>query len=270
MSIHPPQRPEGSQSIVRAVELLDCVASRGDVGIRLSQVVAVTGLNIATARRILQTLVVEGLLVFDSKDKIYTIGPAIYSYAAKSNSLFSIHERFIPLLDNIAQQTQDTVLLSLRSGFESVCLARREGAFPIRVMSLQEGSRRPLGAGSGSLAILAFLPDPERAEVLKKCEPLYVPFGLSLSVISKSIIEARKFGFSFNPGHIIDGVFGIGVPILKDDQVVASISVAAIESRMDPKRRLDIVAIIRRELSSLKDYSFPLQRASDLPSLSRR
>lgn len=250
-------RPDGSQSIVRAVELLSFVADRADSGARLSQVAETSGLHIATARRILQTLASEGLLAFDSKSKLYTVGPAVYSFAVRGHALFSRRELFMPALDSIARRTQDTVMFSVRSGGEAVCLVRREGAFPIRVMSLAEGSRRPLGAGSGSLAILAFLGGEDRAELLKRCAPLYEHYRLSAAVVAKDLAEARKAGFSFNPGRIIDGVYGIGVPILKDGIAVASVSIASIANRMTPARRQEIVSVIREELSALPGYELP-------------
>jgi len=255
-------RPDGSQSIVRAVELLSHVATCAESGARLSQVAELSGLHIATARRILQTLVSEGLLAFDSKSKLYTVGPAIYSFAVKGHALFSRRELFMPALGAIARRTQDTVMFSVRSGAESVCLVRREGAFPIRVMSLAEGSRRPLGAGSGSLAILAFLGGEDRAELLKRCAPLYEQYRLSAAVVAKDLAEARKAGFSFNPGRIIDGVYGIGVPILKDGIAVASVSVASIANRMTPARRQEIVSVIREELSALPGYELPERSAA--------
>jgi DNA-binding IclR family transcriptional regulator len=262
------ERPEGSQSIVRAVELLSHVAARSEEGARLSQIVETSGLNIATTRRILQTLVREGLLAFDVKSKIYTVGPAIYSFAVKGHALFSRRELFMPALDAIARRTHDTVLFSVRSGVEAVCLVRREGDFPIRVMSLQEGSRRPLGAGSGSMAILAFLPTDQRAGAIRQCASQYERFRLSVSDVEQGVTHARRAGFSFNPGQIIDGVYGIGVPILRDGRAQASISVAAIAKRMTPSRRLEIVAIIREELAALPGYEVP-NRASAAPNSSK-
>ena len=248
---------DGSQSVARAAELLSHVAHSAADEARLARLVSVSGLNIATARRLLQALVAEGLLAFDAKSKLYKIGPAIYSYAVKGNTIFSQRELFMPVLANIAKRTDDTVLFSIRSGSEAVCLVRREGAFPIRVMSLEEGSRRPLGAGSGSLAILAFLSDDERRQVLEQCAPLYKPYALSEGLVAKGVSEARRTGFSFNPGLIIDGVYGVGVPVLRDDRAVASISVVAIASRMTPKRRLEIVRTIREEVGALSEYQVP-------------
>jgi DNA-binding IclR family transcriptional regulator len=253
----PLSRIEGSQSIVRAAELLSHVAARADTGARLGELVEVSGLTTATARRILQALVCEGLLAFDVKSKIYKIGPTIFSHAVKGNSLYSQREKFTPAIANIARRTDDTVMFSLRSGLEAVCLMRREGAFPIRVMTLEEGSRRPLGAGSGSLAILAFLGDEERARILQQCAPQYERFGLSRAVVAKGVTDARNVGFAFNPGLIVKGVYGLGVPILHNGRAVASISVAAIANRLTPPRRLKIVEIIREELAPMSDFEVP-------------
>ncbi len=248
---------DGSQSLARAAELLSHVAHAAEEGARLARLVSLSGFNIATARRLLQALVVGGLLTFDTKSKLYKVGPAIYSYAVKGSAIFSQRELFMPALANIAQRTDDTVLFSIRSGSEAVCLIRREGAFPIRVMSLEEGSRRPLGVGSGSLAILAFLSDDERRRLLEQCAPLYPLYALSEGLVAKGVSEARRMGFSFNPGLIVDGIYGVGVPILRGTHAVASISVAAIASRMTPKRRLEVVRIIREEVAALHEYQAP-------------
>jgi DNA-binding IclR family transcriptional regulator len=253
---------DGSQSIARAVELLTQVSARSGSGARLSEVASATGLHIATTRRIMQALVTQGLLAFDSKTKIYSVGPAIFSFAVQGNPWFSRQEHVMPALERIAERTHDTVLFSIRSGDEAVCLARREGAFPIRVMSLEKGSRRPLGAGSGSLAILAFLSEPERAEILLRCAQLYEPFGLTMSMVLEAVAEARRLGFAFNPGRIIEGVYGIGVPLLADGGAVGSVSVAAIESRMTPKRRAEVIGIICEEVSSISGFSLPKELGS--------
>ena len=252
--------PDGSQSIGRAAGLLSMVAQRSATGPRLSELAEAAGLHVATARRILQALVAEGLLAFDGATKIYAIGPAIFSFAVQGNPWFSRRELFVPALDRIAQRTRDTALFSIRSGVEAVCLARHEGAFPIRVMSLETGSRRPLGAGSGSLAILAFLPREERTEILKQSAARYEPFGLSVAELAQAVAEARANGFAFNPGRIIEGVYGIGVPILVDGVAVAAVSVAAIAGRMDAARRGEVVAIIRDEVARIPGSELPAAR----------
>lgn len=253
----PAGRSEGSQSIGRAINLLSIVAEHGELGARLSTVAEQSDLHIATARRILQALVADGFLAFNMQTKFYSIGPAIFSFAVKGNPWFARREIFMPVLDRIAEQTRDTVFFSIRSGSESVCLARREGQFPIRVLSLETGSRRPLGAGSGSLAILAFLQADERRSLLKQNARLFAPFKLSVADVEQMAVEAKASGFAFNPARIIDEVYGIGVPVLVNGEAVASISVTAISARMPPERRPEIVRIICRELASVGGVQVP-------------
>ena len=50
-----------------------------------------------------------------------------------------------------------SAVLSLPSGIESLCIDVEEGTYPIRANYLRVGSRRPLGVGAGSLALLAWL-----------------------------------------------------------------------------------------------------------------
>jgi DNA-binding IclR family transcriptional regulator len=255
--IMPTPSIDGSQSITRAIEILTAVSRFGEAGARLSAISLDTDLHVATARRIMQALVSGGLLSFDNRTKLYFVGPAAFSVAVLGNAWFSRREDFTPILEAIAARTRDTVMFSIRSGHEAVCLERREGAFPIRVMSLEKGSRRPLGAGSGSLAILAFLDEAERAAVLRQCAPRFAMFGLDDGIVGDGIRTARHAGYAVNRGHIIEGVYGVGVPILSGGTAIASISVAAIASRMDDARINEIVAIIGQEAATLPDIEMP-------------
>ena len=133
----------------------------------------------------MQPLVAEGLLALNLKTKVYTVGPTIFSFAIQGNLWCSRRELYMPAVENIALRMRDTAFFSVRSANESVCLARRNGDFPLRVMSLEKGSRRPLGDGSGSLAILAFLPDERRSEILEQCASLYERFEL----VSEHVVE---------------------------------------------------------------------------------
>lgn len=250
-------KSDGGQSISRALYLLSIVAEHGERGARLSVVSTASKLHIATARRMLQALVNEGFLSFNSETKLYTIGPAIFSYAVQGNPWFARREIFMPVLDRVAQETRDTVLFSIRSGLESVCLARCEGEFPVRVMSLQAGTRRPLGVGSGSLAILAYISPDERELIIGRNAALFAAFKLSKADVEKMVAEAQVTGFAFNPARIIDDVYGLGVPILVNDEAVASISVTAISTRMPKERRAEIVRTICHELAPIKGVRVP-------------
>lgn len=248
---------DGTQSISRAASLLSVVASQRGDGARLKDLAEKTGMHVATARRILQALVNEAFLSFDRKRKVYTIGPTIFAYAVMSDSWYQHREAFLPAMDEVAERTGDTVLLSVRVGSEAVCLIRREGSFPIRIMSLDTGHRRPLGVGSGSVALFAYLPVETRHELLATQGSAYAQFGLTADDVEIAAKETRLNGYAVNEGRIIEGVYGVAVAALVDGMPVASISVAAIAPRMHQERQIEIVAIIREAMARVPGVTLP-------------
>lgn len=248
---------EGSQSISRAMYLLSIVASMREGGARLSTIAEQSGLHIATARRILQALVTEGFLAFNPKTKIYNIGPAIFSFATMGSPWFARREVFVPILDRIAEKTDDTVLFSIRSGNEAITLERREGMFPIRVAMFDVGTRRPLGVGAGAACILAYLGEEERESFLASADQSLRKFDVTAEHLRELVAETRKQGFTYDRGSFVKGVRAVAVPIIVDGQAVASVHSTSIAERLEADRALDVVETIRTELSSIPGISVP-------------
>lgn len=248
---------EGSQSISRAIGLLSIVAATRTGGARLSTIAEQSGLHIATARRILQALVAEGLLAFNTNDKLYNIGPAVFSFAVMGNPWFARREIFVPMLDRIAEMTRDTVLFSMRSGYEAITLERREGLFPIRVAIFDVGTRRPLGIGAGALCILAFLTDAERKEYFETSAERIRQFGVTEEMLAPLIEQTRAQGYAYDTGFVIQGVRAVGVPVLINGLPVATVHVTTVADRLELPRALEVVEMIRAELRNIPGVSFP-------------
>ena len=75
----PEQQPRsGTQSIERVVGMLRVIASRGRRGMRIADVVSVSGLPMSTCFRMLQRLELEGLVYRDPLTRKYHLGPLLY------------------------------------------------------------------------------------------------------------------------------------------------------------------------------------------------
>lgn len=242
----------GAQSIQRAAAILRSIAGAGADGTRLTDVAAEAGLHVATAHRLLAALVREGLVEQSRESKLYQLGPEIFALSATAHRRLSILDHFRPALVRLAEETEDTVYLSIRSGSDAICLARQEGAFPIRTLTLDVGSRRPLGVGAGSLALLAFLPDDDVDRLIRMNGSRYASFGVKPEDIRTFVARSRKLGYALNDDRILRGMSAIGLPARTiTGRVVASVSVAAINSRMQPPRRDQIVEMVRAEIERL-------------------
>jgi len=197
----------------------------------------------------LRVLAQERLLERVGPERRYYIGPEIIALGAVRLSQFSILNHLSSALDDIARRSEDTVYLTMRVGGQSVCLARREGRYPIRAVTIDVGTRRPLGVGCGPLALIAFLPEPEVAEILARNRDAFLPFNLTLDIVRMTIDRSRELGFALNDGRIIPEVTAVGLPVRDAaGKVVAAVSVAAINARLDDSRRLEVVRTIQEAL----------------------
>ncbi|KQS61249.1 transcriptional regulator [Rhizobium sp. Leaf371] len=245
----------GSQSVDRALKLLSLVGRQGERGMALSEIVEQSGINKPTARRLLLALIRSGLVDQDADGRRYFIGQEAYILGMLASPRYGLLRMSMPSIHRIALKTCDSTFVSVRRDAVSVCLHREEGTFPIRTHALQTGYEHPLGAGAGSLAMLAALPDAEvesmmakNAAVLEKDYPTLTPDELR-----RQVALARQLGYSVNPGLVLANSWGIGVAIRNPDGTVAgALSVAAIDSRMQPPRQKELGLLLKDEAAQIE------------------
>jgi DNA-binding IclR family transcriptional regulator len=251
IDVHEAEEP-AVKTIDRAVRLLWVLAKGDSEGMPLSGISRLSGFGKGTTHRLLAALVEAGLAFQDPATRRYRFGASL-SLLARFAQQQDIGALSFPFLQRIAATTSDTVYVSVREGPAAVCVGREIGTFPIRTLSLDIGDRRPLGVGSGSLALLAFLSDEEIEAVLKQNETWLRSFkGYDSAYIWKAIAKSRRHGFSFVDGRIIHGMNAIGVPVFENSRkVVAALSLAAIASRVSGDRITEIVTTLKREAATL-------------------
>src|SRR4051794_10138576 len=103
----------------------------------------------------------------------------------------------------------------MRTGVEAVRVDRKDGAFPIKIFSLNVGDRRPLGAGAGGLAILSALPDAEMRRIIRVNEPLISRSGKHGGAESKLLVAVKKTqrdGYAVHDGEVAHvRALGVGI-----------------------------------------------------------
>lgn len=242
-----------TQSLDRAIALLEEVVEQASNGASLSQLAEKTGLSKPTAHRLLSGLRNLGLVEYD-KARLFYPGVKLYRMGLASAVRFDIVQLAQPCMQRLAQETGDTVYLSLRSGNNALCVARQIGSFPIRTLTLEVGDYRPLGLGAGSLALLAALPDSEvEAAIASNREKLAAHAHFQPLSLRTLVRRTREQGYSLNEGLMLPEMAAVGY-IVRDaaSRPVAALSVASIKSRMDPDRRASIVALLAREARLLE------------------
>ena len=229
----------GAQTLRRGLAVLHLLTRVGPGGLRMGDIGRRLELNKATAIRLTRTLVEEGFVLRDSASGCYRLGPEAFAVGLAAEPSYELQRLAAPTLRNLAVETGDTVFFSVLHGYESICLSRDEGDFPIRNQLIKAGDRLPLGVGAGACAILAALSDDQVDDVLARNAELRAErFPRCTDAAIRGLIrETRDKGYCVQPGLVIESSWAVGVPVYDaHGRPVASISVAAIETRLGAAR----------------------------------
>jgi len=240
---------KGVQSIERAACLLRVITEGNREGMRLTQIARTAGLSKSTTHRILATLIEARLIEQNESTGLFNLGFEAVVIGAAGASRHHLIDVAHPSMLRLVESSADTVYLTARIGFEAVCVGREEGSLPIRTFSVDVGTRRPLGVGGGSIAMLAGLSDRSVDDVIMlHGERIFDVWGVDAATI-RSLVEAtRRQHYAFIDGQFIRGLSAIGVAIKGLDGIpFASLSIATISGRMQGERRLNLAALLQEE-----------------------
>lgn len=219
-------------TVERAVRILR-VMSDGTKA-RLTDIAEAAGLDKATTLRLLEALLRDGFVERNAQTKQFTLGPELMVLGAAALKRFDPRPLVRPSLMRLTGAFEDSIVLSIPSGVESLCIDVEEGRYPIRANYLTVGSRRPLGVGAGSLALLAWMPDAEREAVLDIMAGQLGRYPrITTALLKERIAHAREHGYAVLLDVVVERMGGIAMPILgADGRPVAAISIAALSDRI--------------------------------------
>ncbi|GIK83159.1 MAG: IclR family transcriptional regulator [Burkholderiales bacterium] len=244
----------GTQGVRRVADLLRAIASRGADGARLVDLAIQCQLERPTAHRMLKALVAEGMVARDPVTRRYRLGQLMFELGLAADHPFRVRELCEPSLLRLADRTGDTVFLTLRSGLDTVCIDRKEGAFPIRTLTLDVGTRRPLGIGAGGLALLLPLGDAEIGELLAaNAWRLGAYNGMRTGEVLRMVERSRKLGYALNDRQATPGAMSIGLAMRnRYGAPYLAISLGAITTRMQAARQRELFAMLGSEARLLE------------------
>ena len=226
---------------LRVIEAFD----RDSARLSISDVARLTGLERATARRCLLTLVRTGYADFDGK--FFTLTPRVlrlgYAYLAAT----PLPRIVQPFLEQISEETREACSASILDGTEIVYVAR---AAQRRVMSigLNVGSRLPAYCASMGRVLLAALPEAEARARLEAMDRVRLTPRTRIDVdeLMAELARVRRDGYALIDQELEEGLRSIAVPIEdRHGRVVAAMNVGC------QAARVEIAAMVERYLPPL-------------------
>jgi DNA-binding IclR family transcriptional regulator len=237
----------------RALAVLRVLAAGRETGLPLSEVVAATGLTRPTAHRLVQVLIEEGIVERNAKSNRFAIGQQVPELALARQSRSALIVASEPYLSRLSREVGDTLFLTVRTGLDSLCVARLIGTYPIQVLSIEVGARRPLGVSSAGIAILAAVPPAEARQIIGKNQVRFGAYRTTPAIALDQIAAARQRGFGIHHIGLVPGTKAISAAIRGiDGRPLAAITIAAIRSRLGPRREGELGEALKSAARSIE------------------
>lgn len=263
----PASTRSGTQSIERAAQVLRVLAERGRFGWGVVDLAARCGLSRATAHRILSGLVRERLAWQRADDRRYFLGPLVFELGLAMPAQARFQAACKAPVTRLARGFGTQASLSLRSGHDSVC-AVCVGTSPY-ASGFEVGSRHPLVATAGGVAILIRLADPDKQAAKTAGLKQLARLGpAALRRFDALAARSERLGYAFNQGDRTKGVNSFGLPIAAPDGIVfASLVVSGHAEDFPASRAGEVVQALREEVAAIEGSELLPWPAHLAPSL---
>lgn len=226
---------------------------------RLTDIAERTGLDASTCLRLLRDLEAEGFVERDPQSKEFELGTQVYAMHHAMVAGLDLRALARPSLIRLARRFGDTVILSVPAGWESICVDICLGDYPITANYLPAGSRRPLGVGAGSLALLAALSEPVRSAViplvLEAMATRYANF--SAQYLDDALARTHDAGYALLIDVVVEKMGGVGVSFCSPSGApIGALSIAALTERITG-REAELAHALRAEALLLEQVWMP-------------
>ncbi|MBB4660451.1 IclR family transcriptional regulator [Conexibacter arvalis] len=173
--------------------------------------------------------------------RLFTLGSAV------ARRFDDVRAAALPAMERLHERTGQTVFLTVRRGFEALCVERLDGDL-VGVMILPVGGTVPLHGGANARALLAFEP-PELWEEYLDAGPLerFTPSTETTRAgLTGQLRKIRDDGYSISDQDVIPGIASIGAPVFDHEQRVrASISLSGPQVMVLGDHADENVALVR-------------------------
>lgn len=237
-------------AVDEAIKLLFAVAAEPGLGV--TELSKRTGVTKARAFRLLSTLEQRGLTRRHGDNAVYRLGLQALQLGAAASSQLDLVQEATPALHELGVALDETVLLRVRDGLESVCVARCESSQALRVHR-EVGHRRPLYAGASGKLLLSFAPKDVIDAVLDAPrERVTAQTPVSKAALQREIVKVREQRYAISIGEFAKDTTAVAVPIHNaEGDVVAALTVSAPTSRMDERRQRACLSLLRSKADEI-------------------
>ncbi len=239
------------QVIVRAIDILEFVARHDKEPVQLIKIAQYSELSQPTCANIVKTLVEKNYLEHVSRKAGYRLGAGAYHLTGNLSYQQNLILAAKDLMEELSRQLDETCLLGVLRNNKRFILHSVQSDQDLQVRTRTEADIYPTATGR---LLMAFLPAKEMDNLIQSIglpDPKVWSGIPSREALEKVLQKIKKEEFvkTLSPKHIV----GYAVPIFKNTEAIASLSVFLPESRFTPAHNDKIGKLIRRAAKKITE-----------------
>jgi DNA-binding IclR family transcriptional regulator len=229
-----------STTVAKAMNIVEILASQGDVGLGLSELSVLMGMPKSSTHRYMATLQSVRLAERTGVDR-FRLGTRVIELAGSFLASSDLGSQSHTTLHELAELTGETTHLAVPSGTDVVYIAKIESKHTLG-MSSHIGVRLPMYCTSLGKAILAFsVPELLKAVLAEHLQALTPNTITSPKALRAELMLVRSQGFALDNEENEVGICCVGAPVIDyTGNAIAAISISGPRERMTRERAIQL------------------------------
>lgn len=223
-------------SVENALKILETFTI-DDTEKRVTQIANELGLAKSTVSRLIKTLHSYGYVKKNPESQKYSLGTKILSLYSSLMSEMEIVKEANPYLEELAQETSESVQLAELEGSDVIYTEQIKSSFPIQIFA-HIGRINPIHCTSSGKLLLAYQEVEVIEDILSQKLEKYTSTTITdPTILKKELLEIRSLGYCYIENEFIDGIVSIAAPIRDyNKKVVAAVSLVGPIQRINSSK----------------------------------
>lgn len=233
------------RTLAKGLILMEQLATKGEAA-GVSELSRACRLTKSSTHRLLQTLKRLGYVRQQTKGGNYGLTLRLWEFGMLVYSRVDLLKAAAPHMRRLADQTSETVHLSVLDDGDVIYIDKIESSLPARIAS-RKGGRAPAYCVATGKVLLAYAPSEVQQRAVSHC----TAFTPTTLVDKKELVRAfgriREQGYAYNLGEWLAGIHSLAAPVRDaEGRVIAAIGVSGPANRIGRARLRSFVPVVTR------------------------
>ncbi len=223
------------KTFLKGLVLLEAMAKH-ERGSGVTELANQLMLNKSNVHRLLQALVHQGFARKNEDTGRYELTMKLWELGSGVANRLDVRLESLPFMRELAEQTQETVHLSILDGIEVLYIEKIDSPQPVRAYTTV-GGRSPAQCVATGKALLAWAQEDTLNSIKNRLKPYTPRTVVKFGELRRELEQIRERGFALNRGEWREQVVGAAAPIHDGrGQVVAAVGISGPAERLDEAR----------------------------------